>query len=123
MTSPAPRTIGLPLYAVMVAAMGAMVAAGKFVYVWAPIPDWVPRGDLLASAAGAVMAVSALALMWRKTARGASWIVAVLFACWLVLLQVSQLIAAPSEEALWAGAAELVTLGAGGWISGGASRR
>jgi len=111
-----PRAIGLTMYAVAVAVLGAMVMAGKLVYVWAPIPDWVPRGDLLASAAGAVMAVAALALMWRTTARAASRIVAVLFACWLGLLQIPQLIATPGEEALWAGTAELVMLVAGGWI-------
>jgi uncharacterized membrane protein len=114
-TESVPRT-GLVVYAVTVAAMGALVVSGQFVYVWAPIPDWVPRGDVLAAAAGAVMAASAIALLWRKTARVASSILAVLFACWFAFLQVPQIIAAPSEEALWAGAAELLTLVAGGWV-------
>lgn len=117
------RTVGLPVYAVTVAAMGALVVAKQFVYVWAPIPEWVPWNETIAAAAGAVMAVSALASMWPKTARVASSILAVLFACWVGLLQVPQLIAAPSEEALWAGAAELVTLVAGGWIICTAPRR
>jgi uncharacterized membrane protein len=108
--------VGHAMYSAAVAGLGALLFSRQFVYIWAPIPPWVPWGDVLASASGALMLVSAVGLLWRKTVVPSSSILTFLFLSWLLLLHTPQVIAAPSEELLWAGVAEIATLVAGGWV-------
>jgi uncharacterized membrane protein len=104
------------LYAAAVAALGFLLLSSKLAYVWAPIPKWVPGRQELTVAAGAVMLVAALGVVWRKTAGPASVILTALFLSWLLLLQVPRIIAAPARELLWSGGAQLTSVVAGGWI-------
>jgi uncharacterized membrane protein len=108
--------VGRPMYALSVAGLGAMLVTAKFVYVWAPIAAWVPGRSVLAVVAGAAMLLSAAGLAWRRTAARASAALAVLFLCWLLLLQLPKLVGAPSHEGLWAGAGQIGTAVAGGWL-------
>jgi uncharacterized membrane protein YphA (DoxX/SURF4 family) len=62
------------------------------------------------------MVVASLGLLWRRTSILSSAILTLVFLSWLVLLQVPQIIAAPSQELLWSGAAQIVTVVAGGWV-------
>jgi uncharacterized membrane protein len=108
--------VGHAMYAAAVAGLGVLLLSSEFVYVWAPFPRWVPWRLVLACASGALLLVSAVGLSWRKTALPSSAILTSLFLSWLLLLQVPRIIAAPSKELLWAGAAQIATLVAGGWI-------
>jgi len=99
-----------------VAGLGVLLISSQFIYVWAPIPRSVPGRQVLACAAGALMLVSAAGLVWRKTVVTCSAILAWLFLSWLLVLQVPQLIAAPTMELLWSGGGQIATVIAGGWI-------
>jgi uncharacterized membrane protein len=104
------------MYAAAVAGLGVLLLTAQMVYVWAPIPKWVPGRTVLAGAVGAAMLLVAMGLLWRKTAIPASAAAASLFASWLLVLQVPRLVGAPSREVLWSGAAQLVSVIAGGWV-------
>jgi uncharacterized membrane protein len=106
------------VYAVAVAGMGLLLLLGKFVYVWVPLPRWVPAEATLARAAGALMLLAAGFLFWRKaivTARAAT-VLTLLFASWLLFLQMPRIVGAPATELLWSGAAQLASVVAGGGI-------
>jgi uncharacterized membrane protein len=107
---------GYALYAAAVAGLGVLLLSGQFIYVWAPVPLWVPWRHVLARASGALMLVSAVGLLWRKTVVPASTTLTFLFLSWLLFLQLPRLIAVPSKEILWAGGGQIVTVVAGGWI-------
>jgi uncharacterized membrane protein YphA (DoxX/SURF4 family) len=104
------------ILAAAIAGLGALLLSGTFVYVWAPIPLWVPWRNVIAGAAGALMVASAAGLLWRKTRVRASAVATVTFLCWLVLLQVPRLMGAPSRELLWSGAAQILSVIAGTWV-------
>jgi uncharacterized membrane protein YphA (DoxX/SURF4 family) len=108
--------VGHAVLAVSVAGLGAMLLSGTFVYVWAPIPVWVPGRSVLACASGVLMLAAAAGLLWRKTQLQASAVATLTFLCWFLLLQVPRLAHAPSRELLWSGAAQLVSVIAGAWI-------
>jgi len=98
------------------AGLGVLLLSDTFVYVWVPVPLWVPWRHALACATGALMLVSAAGLLWRKTVVLSSAILAFLFLSWLLVLQVPRVIAKPGKEILWAGGGQIATLVAGGWI-------
>ncbi len=104
------------MYAAAVAGLGALLLSGKFVYVWAPLPSWVPWRDVLACAFGAVLLVLAVVLLWRKTVVASSATLAFLFLSWLLLVQVPRIIGTPSKEILWSGGGQLASLVAGAWL-------
>jgi uncharacterized membrane protein len=107
---------GHAIYAGAVAGLGGLLLSGRFVYIYAPLPKWVPGRTVLAGAWGALMLLSAVALLWRKTVVSASAAVALSFLGWLLLLQLPRIITAPSNELLWSGAAQISSLVAGGWF-------
>ena len=87
---------GHTVYAAAAAGLGVLLLSGEIVYVWAPVPLWVPWRSGLAFAAGGLMLASALLLSWRKTTVPASATLALLFLSWLLLLQVPRIIATPA---------------------------
>jgi uncharacterized membrane protein len=113
----------IAFYAASVAGIAVLLLARQFVYVWAPIQKWVPARDLVASCAGALLLLAAMGVFWRKTGAAAAATLAVLFVAWLVLLQAPRLIASPSREILWSGAAQILSVVAGSWILFVASSR
>jgi len=104
------------IYAAAVAGLGGLLLSARFVYVWAPVPRWVPGRDAVAAATGAVMVAAAVGLSRRRAAARASAALAVLFSSWLLLLHVPRIVAAPSKELLWAGGGQIATVVAGAWI-------
>jgi uncharacterized membrane protein len=108
--------VGHAMYAAAVAGLGVLLLSSAFIYVWAPIPRWIPGRAVLACAAGVLMLAVAAGLLLRKTVVLCSAVLALVFLGWLLLLQVPQLIATPSEELLWSGGAQLMTVVAGGWV-------
>ncbi len=111
-----PTPVSYALYAAAVAGLGLLLLSGHFVNIWAPLPKWVPGRGALACAWGALMLLSAVALMWRKTAVPSSAMLSLIFLAWLLLLQVPLVIAKPPNELLWSGSAQLVSLVAAGWL-------
>ena len=91
-------------YAVAVMGLGVMLLSSTFIYVWAPVPRWVPGRDGIAVGAGLGMLIAAAGLMWRRTVVASSALLTLLFLGWLLLLQVPRLAGAPSRELLWSGA-------------------
>jgi uncharacterized membrane protein YphA (DoxX/SURF4 family) len=114
--SGAAAVLGHVTYAASVAGIGGLLLWGTFVYVWAPIPQWVPARHGLACAAGALMLALAVALLWRKTVVPSAAGLTLLFLGWLLLVQTPRIMAAPSRELLWSGGAQLASVVAGGWI-------
>lgn len=104
------------LYAAAVVGFGALLVLREFVYVWAPIPRWVPGRQVIACASGAVMAASAIGLLWRRTVVLSSAMLTLVFLTWLAVLQLPRIVAAPSEELLWSGAGQIAAVVAGGWL-------
>jgi uncharacterized membrane protein YphA (DoxX/SURF4 family) len=109
-------SLGRIIYAAAAAAVGVLLLARKFEYVWVPLPRWLAGREVLALAAGALMLVAAAGLAWRRTVARSSAILAFFFLSWLLLLQVPAIVAAPSEESLWAGGGQLITVLVGGWL-------
>jgi len=107
---------GQAAYAVAVMGLGVMLLCSTFIYVWAPVARWVPGRDGIAVAAGVGMLIAGAGLVWRRTVVASSALLTLLFLSWLLLLQVPRLVGAPSRELLWSGAAQLVSVVAGGWI-------
>jgi hypothetical protein len=108
---------GLVLYAAAMAALGALLVSGHFVFVWAPVPRGVPGGSVIEHAAGAVLLAAAIGLVsWQRARAAAAATATAIFAGWLVLLQAPRLAVAPSRDVLWSGAAQLVAIAAGAWI-------
>ncbi len=115
MARPAVR-VALASYAAGVAALGGLVLSGEFVYVWAPLPHWVPWPQALAFTYGATMLALAAGLFWRRTAVLSSLLLTFLFLGWLLLVHVPRIVSAPSREFLWSGAARITSVVAGSWI-------
>lgn len=113
------------MYAAAAAGIGVLLVSTAFIYVWAPVPRWIPWRTGLACGWGAVMLLAAAGLQLRRIAPSCAAILVLQFLAWLVVLQAPRIIAAPAEELLWSGAAQLVAIAAGGWVlfaSLGASR-
>ncbi|HEY2030689.1 MAG TPA: hypothetical protein VGH20_15940 [Myxococcales bacterium] len=87
-----------------------LLLTGRFVYVWAPIQKGVPARDALAAGVGAVLLLCAAGLLWRKSAVIPAGVVGLIFLAWLLLLQAPRIVAAPSKELLWSGAAQLAAV-------------
>ena len=108
--------VGSATYGAGVAGLGVLLLSSTFVPIWVPLPLWVPGRHGLACAAGALMLIAAVGVLWRKTVVPSSAILMFFFLSWLLLLQVPRIIRTPSHELLWSGAAQLVSLVAGGWV-------
>ncbi|HEX3344599.1 MAG TPA: hypothetical protein VHS09_08495 [Polyangiaceae bacterium] len=104
------------IYGAAVAGLGVLLLSGAFVAVWAPVPQWVPGRQALALVTGTLMLLSSVGLAWSKTIVRSSAVLTFLFVAWLLVLQVPRLVGAPTREGLWAGAAQIVTTFAAGWI-------
>jgi uncharacterized membrane protein len=109
-------SLGHAVYAVSLAAFGGLLLSGTFVYVYAPLPLWMPGREVLAALFGATMLVAAVFLFSPRFALRSSAVLAYLFLAWLLLIQVPRIIDAPSKELLWSGAAQLLSLIAGAWL-------
>lgn len=97
--------------------LGAVsLAYADFALQWQPVPQWVPARKLVAYASGAILVVAAAGLLWRRTAVVAARVLFVYTMLWLVLLKLPSIAVAPTIEANWMGAAEIVIIVAAGWV-------
>ena len=92
------------------------LAYGDFALQWQPVATWVPARGLLAYTSAAVLLAAAASLFWGRTAIVASQVLFVYALLWLALLKLPKLALAPSIEANWMGAAEIVVIFTATWV-------
>lgn len=99
------------------------LAFGDFALQWQPVPEGAPGRHVLALVSGVLMLVLGAGVLWSRTARLASGVLAVAYLGW-VALHGPEVVAAPARVASWLGVAETLSLSAGGLalfaMSGGA---
>ena len=106
----------LTLFALGLIGLGILgVIYGDFALVWQPVAAWVPGRIALAYAAGLVMFLGGLGLLFRATAKLSIRILFPYLIIWL-LLKAPALVVAPQMEAVWLGFGELAVLLSSGWI-------
>ncbi len=105
----------LALFAIGLLGLGVLgLVVGDFAMVWQPVAAWFPARTALAYAAGALMLLCGVGLMFRATS---TWAVRILLPYLIVwqLLKLPSLFVAPKLEAVYLGFGELAILLAGGW--------
>jgi uncharacterized membrane protein len=106
----------LTLFAVGMIGLGILALVyGNFALVWQPVAPWIPGRTALAYAAGLIMLLGGVGLLFRATT---AWSVRILFPYLIVwlLLKVPALFVAPKMVAVWLGFGELAVFLAGGWV-------
>jgi uncharacterized membrane protein len=104
------------LFALGLAGLGVLsIFSGDFSYVWEPVPMWVPWREALAELSGLLLLSGGIALLIKRTASPASFILAVYLLGWVLVLQVPRVAHAPGNLGMWLGLAESTVLMTGGW--------
>ena len=103
-------------FAASMFALGVLsLITGDIALVWEPAPAWVPAHTLLAHAAGVIMIVGALALLFPRTRAGATQILLAYTIVW-TLLELPALLTGLLVEVNWLNLGELTAALAGAWI-------
>lgn len=90
---------------------------GDFASVWQRIPiEHLPGRAAYAYATAAVELAVGLALLWRRAAAAASWVLLAFTTLWAVLLKLPAVIAVPTMEATWLGLGEITVIVAAAWM-------
>lgn len=95
------------------------LAWDDFAAVWQPVPDGLPGRAMLAYAAAAILFLAGMGMQWRRTAKWAAVVLAVLFGVF-ALLWARRIIGFPQLFAVWSGTGEQLALVIGGvtaWAS------
>jgi uncharacterized membrane protein len=104
------------VFAVGMIGLGVLgVVQGDFAMVWQPVAAWVPWREGLAYAAGIVMVLGGVGLLFERTALLSARILFPYLVIWL-LLKGPAIVVAPQLEAAWLGFGEIAVLMAGGWV-------
>ncbi len=105
----------LTLFAIGLIGLGILALIyGDFALVWQPVAAWVPGRTALAYAAGVIMLLGGIGLLFEPTVALAIRILFPYLILW-TLLKVPALFVAPKMEAVWLGVGELAVLLAGCW--------
>jgi uncharacterized membrane protein len=108
---------GQALFVLTMLVLGALgLFSGDFALVWQPVPAGIPGRTVLACLSGAILCVTSLGVLMRRTAAPASFVLFVYTLVWLLALHVPRVILAPQHEASWGGSGEIMTLVAASWI-------
>jgi uncharacterized membrane protein len=108
--------IGHLLFALGLAGLGVLsLFSGDFAYVWQPVPMGVPLREILAYLSGALLLAGGLGLLFKRTARPASFTMAAFLLGWVLALQIPRVVHTPGNEGMWLGLAESTVLMTGGW--------
>ncbi len=83
---------------------------------WQRVPDWVPGRGLWAYAAGTIEVAVAAALLLRRTALPAAFLLTPYTLLWVLLLDVPPLLSSLRVEASWLAVGERTELFAGVWM-------
>ena len=104
------------LFAIGMIGLGVVALVYRdFALVWQPVPEGIPGRTALACAAGVIMLLGGIGLLFSATAAWSSRILFPYLIVWL-LLKVPALFVAPQIEAVWLGFGELAVLLTGGWV-------
>ena len=114
--SPRRLSPGGALFALVLLALGLRgLVFGDFAGVWQRVPAQLPGAALLAYVCGSLEFVLALGLFVRRAAVLSAQGLSVLVMLWILLLKVPVIVAAPTSEISWLGAAEISVILAGTW--------
>ncbi|EJL35824.1 DoxX protein [Caulobacter sp. AP07] len=103
------------LYGLGAIALGVIgLVFGDFALQWQPVPKDLPGHAILAALSAAALLLLGAGVLWRRTARIASAVLAAIYAVWVVLLHGPLIIAQPTSVAAWLGVAEILALAMGG---------
>jgi uncharacterized membrane protein len=117
MTARRELDLGRPMIAVGLLGFGALTLIyDDFGLDWQRVPDWVGARGVLAYVAGAIEVVAALALLPRRTAALASFVLTPYTLLWVLLLDVPPLLSNLGVEGAWLSVGERTELFAGVWI-------
>jgi uncharacterized membrane protein len=92
------------------------LAFADFAAVWQPVPAGLPGRTALAYATAVVLLASGAALQWRRTAKPAAIVLAVLYAAF-ALLWARRIVTHPQIFGVWSGTAEQLALVVGGAVA------
>ncbi|HUO92469.1 MAG TPA: hypothetical protein VMU22_06085 [Rhizomicrobium sp.] len=110
--------LGYRVYGAAAIALGIIgLAWADFASVWQPVPEHLPRREMLAYLVAATELTSGLALLWRRTAPSGALTLAILFAIGVALLQIPKVFAHPLSPGSWGGVAEQSALVVGGLLA------
>src|ERR1700760_4828118 len=110
------QRLALKLFVVGMIGLGILALIyGDFALVWQPVARWIPGRTSLAYAAGLIMLIGGIGLLFRATATLSIRILFPYLIVW-ALLKVPAVVVAPQIEGVWLGVGELAVLLSGGWI-------
>jgi uncharacterized membrane protein YphA (DoxX/SURF4 family) len=108
---------GHVVFAVALAGLGVLsLVWGEFVYVWQPVPAWVPGRLVLGYASGALLVGFAAGLLGSRTLAPASLALGVYCVASIFLVHIPDVAHKPQEVGLWFGVGESAVILAGAWI-------
>lgn len=111
------KNLGRTLFFAGLAGLGVLsLIFDDFALVWQPVPQWVPRREVLAYASGVLLVAGGLGALFRRTATLAAFILSAFVFSWLLFLQIPRVASDPSNEGMWLGFAETLLLLSGGWV-------
>ena len=91
------------------------IVNGDFALVWQHVPAHVPGRTVLAYACAVIEIALGLGLLFKHTRRLASRVLFAYLVLWLVLLQVPNVIHAPTDAGAWGSIGEIAIMTAGAW--------
>jgi uncharacterized membrane protein len=111
------KQLGRVLFAVGLGGLGVLSLIHRdFAMNWQPVPEWVPLRAYLACASGTILLLGGMGTLLRRTAVPSALVLTIFVLTWLLLLQVSRVVARPTDEGAWLGFGENAVLVTGGWI-------
>ncbi len=95
------------LFALGLAGLGVLsIFSDDFSYVWEPVPMWVPGREILAFLSGILLLSGGIALLIKRAAGPAAFIMAFYLLGWVLVLQIPRVASAPGNVGMWLGLAE-----------------
>jgi len=101
---------------VMIALGVAGLVKGRFMPVWAPVPNDLPAREVLAFLCALISLACGLGLLWQRAAAVAARVLLASFLLWIVVLRFGDIVRAPSTFGSWDGAAETAVMVAAAWV-------
>lgn len=98
-------------------------ATGDFALQWQPVPAGIALRPELAWLSAGLLALGALAAIWRRTSAPGRLGLGLMYGVWVVALHMPTALAKASEVASWNAVAEALALSLGGFVGWAAIRR
>lgn len=107
---------GHAVFAATMVALGILgLTKGHFAVVWQPVPKEVPGREVLAYLSASISVVSALGLLWQRTAAPAARLLLAYLLFWLLVFRAPGLFRALTVDAYWSVCSTAVMVAAA-WV-------